>query len=220
MDFISIKGLNLSIPESSATPDTPVASDSSSGASQTVTIDWEKRYKDTLADHTRRSQENARLRAELEALKNKPQISADVQAELEDLKFRDPDAWKAKLDQMEASNRKIYEDKLAAITSELTIQEQRKLELDDFIMRNPGFHIDDDVIANELPHRLTKQLEKGELSFRDFLKEAHQFLTTPKVIGNVQVPNKPNLDRIGGGATPSAAATDADIRTSYKTEVY
>lgn len=210
----------MSTPESSATPDTSVAPDSSSGVSQTAAIDWEKRYKDTLADHTRRSQENARLRAELEAMRNKPQVSADVQAELEDLKFRDPDAWKARLDQMEASHRKTYEDKLAAITSELTVQEQRKLELDDFIMRNPGFHIDDNVIANELPQRLAKQLEKGEISFSDFLREAHQFLTTPKVIGNSQVPNKPNLDKIGGGATPSAAAIDANIRTSYKTEIY
>jgi hypothetical protein len=210
----------MSIPETSATPNVDAVTGGQSGEAAAAQIDWEKRYKDTLADHTRRSQENARLRAELEVLKANPQIAADVQAELDELKYRDPDAWKAKLDQIEASNRRVYDEKLAAITGELTAQEQRKLELDDFLASNPGFYIDDDVINNELPRRLSTKLEKGEISFGDFLREAHQFLTTPKVIGNVQVQGKPNLDKMGGGTTPSASATDADSRTSYKTEIY
>lgn len=209
----------MSIPEDSATLDDSATGGQSEGTKQPA-IDWEKRYKDTQADYTRKSQENAKLRAELEALRETPKLSAEVQAELDTLKFSDPDAWLAKIRQIEADNRKAYDQKLSEITGKLTVQEQRKLELDEFLMSHPGFHIDDDVVENDIPRRITSKLEKGEITWGDFLKEAHEFLTTPKVIGNNQVPAKPNMDRMGGGDTPSASATEADIRTSYKNEVY
>jgi hypothetical protein len=208
----------MSTPENSATLDDSATRGQSEETKPPV--DWEKRFKDTQADYTRKSQEVAKLRAELEAAREVPKISAEVQAELDELKYRDPDAWRAKLGQIEAEGRKLYDQKLAAITGELTVLEQRKFELDDFLMAHPGFHIDDDVIANDIPRRITNKLEKGEITWGTFLQEAHDYLATPKVIGNNQVPAKPNLDKMGGGSTPSASATEADILTSYKNEVY
>lgn len=210
----------MSIPEpSSATPEGAAPGSQPEGQSQ-PTIDWEKRFKDTQADYTRKSQENAKLRAELEALKVVPKISAEVQAELDELKYRDPDAWKARLDSIDSDHRKAYNDKLSEITGQLTAEEQRKIEFSDFMASHPGFHIDDDVINNDIPRRITAKLEKGEVTLKEFLEEAHEFLTTPRVIANSQVPNKPNLDKMGGGANPSAASTAAESKTSYKNEVY
>ena len=92
----------MGIPESTTT-DTPES---------TQQVDYEKRFKDTQAFATKVAQEKAdavrelqELKAELSVLKEtaKPSLTIDeqTQSELEDLKYSDPDAWRAKVNELE-----------------------------------------------------------------------------------------------------------------------
>jgi hypothetical protein len=207
----------MSIPEtnSSATLDTST----NSATSQENTVDWEKRFKDTQAAYTRTRQENIELQAKL-AAGSTPTISPEKREELEDLKFSDPDKWREELSKLEADAANEHAKKVAEATSKLTEKEQRALAYEDFVSNHPGFVLNDDIIANDVPRRITLKLEKGEISFNEYLSETHEFLSTAKVIANEKLDAKPNLNNIGGGSQTTAQATDDDIRQSYKNEIY
>lgn len=185
-------------------------------------IDWEKRFKDTQAAYTKSRQELAEVRAKL-AVKDEPkvQLSAEERDALEDLKFSDPEAWRNRMNDLEKQADATYQQKVQEETQKLTEYEKRQIAFENFRDSHPDFHIDDDVIKYDVPARITKKLEAGEITFEAFLEEAYQFLNHPKVIGNgEQTLEQPNLNQVGGGTTASASATAADIVVSYRNEVY
>lgn len=186
---------------------------------------WEKRYKETQAAYTRSQQALAEAKAKLSVLEEvaKPTLSVDasVQAELDDLKYRDPDAWRDKLNALEVESKKSLETRITEKTRTVSELERRQLVLDEFTNRNPGFVINDDVIAFDLPKRITAKLEKGEVSFEDFLEEAKSYLETPKVVGSgAKAPQQPNLSKVGGDGSPTKHAVKEDTMQSYKKELF
>ena len=185
-------------------------------------VDWEaeakkaeQRRRDTQAAYTKSQQELAATRAQLKVMKDigGPTLDQDKLAELEDLKFSDPDAWyKAKL-ALESEAHNSFQSKLA----EASESEVRLAKLEEFKATHPGFELTDD----DIPPRIAKKLASGQVSFDEFLQETYDYLVTPKVIGDAnKTLEQPNLGKVGGGITPSAAATSKDIVSSYKNEVY
>lgn len=180
-------------------------------------VNWEKRFKDTQAAYTQSRQELAAIKAELEVLKKPVQLSAEEKDALEDLKYTDPEAWRKRVNDMDKEQEKALSEK----RKELTELEQRQLAFEEFAHSHPDVVINDDVLAYDVPKRITNKLEKGEITFEAFLGEVYEYLKKPKAVGDTnKTSSQPDLSKLGGNSAASASATAADIVQSYKNEVY
>lgn len=193
----------------------------------------EKRRRDTQSDYTRTKQEKKRLEAEKAALLKKAkgnlrlQLTKEQVDELEDLKFSDPEAWRKKVNNYEREAYNRHDDELdkelkQVSTSALDDEEleDRKQVLAKFNQDHADFQLNDDIIANDIPPRIVKRLETGEISFEAFLQEAYEFTRTGKVIKQDKVRKQPNLSKVGGGSAPDKNAKREDAIRSYDKEVY
>lgn len=183
----------------------------------------EKRRKDTLADFTRRSQENKALQAEIEALKEKVQFGVQSTPELDQLMYDDPHEWRRQMNALEEAKKaefsKALEEKKAAISRE-DVARQRAEILKEFNELHPDVKITDEVIAQDIPPRILKRLDNGS-TFEEVLVDIYNYLKTPKTIGDgQQTLDQPNLGKLAGGPLPSDAATAKDIASSYQDEIY
>lgn len=190
----------------------------------------EKRRRDTQASLTKSNQRlkaleeaNQLLRQELTS-KVTVSLTTEQSDELEELKYSDPEAWREKLNQYEHQARIDLDSKLNDTLSQADIaveKQRRETVLANFIAANPGAQVNDDVIADNVPPKLTKQLELGAISFDDFLEQAKDYLIVPgTAIANNEVPGAANMSSVGGGADVPAGAVDEDIITTYRDEVY
>lgn len=192
-------------------------------------VDWkaefekaEKRRKDTQAAFTKSQQALKAKEVELQVLKTtKPAITAEEAKVLEDLKFKDPDAWKQRLDELNGN----HQATIAAKTKELTDQVVHQSELErrmqvmaEFNAANPGVVITDEVIDFDIPPRITKKLAKGEVSFEDFLVEVKEYLNAPKKVKTDGVEQQPNLSKVGGSSTPNV--TSEVITSTYEKSIF
>jgi len=191
-------------------------------------IDYEKRFKDTQGAYTKSQQALREAQAKLEALEKLtvPQVEVDeaTKTELETLKYEDPDAWRAKVNQLESEAVRKHQEtldeagRLAAQQAEL---ERRAQVLEEFNRSHPDIALTDEVIQYDVPPRITKKLENGEVSFEAYLEEVKDYLQTPKVVGDGnKTLNQPNLTKVGGDDKPSDSAVKADIVKDYKNIVF
>lgn len=189
----------------------------------------EKQRRDTQSSFTKVSQQNKRLEAENAKLTESWQqdylktLSVADQAEMEELKVQDPEEWRNKMNQLEQAEAAKFSERRQAISheaSQLTELELREQQLEEFNKANPDFQITDDVIDNDIPPRLTKQLEQGKLSFGEFLEKAKKYVTTPKKIAGQNAPDDPNLGQAPGGHKPSDRAREQQMSTDYKNEIF
>jgi hypothetical protein len=195
--------------------------------SSTQEIDWEKRYKDTQSAYTKTRQEliatKARATVLEEHLAPRFELSPEDTERLEDLKSMDPDAWRLELNKLENNARKEHNDKVNSNINSLTELEKRQLVLEDFQESHPDFILTDDVIEYDVPPRITKKLEQGKVTFEEFLEEAYTYLASPKVVGgsNPEISkNKPNLNKAGGGSTPTNEAAVESFEKAYSKAVF
>lgn len=194
----------------------------------------ERRYRDTQGAYTKAAQRNKALEAENSVLLKKAvgnvqlNLTAEQTEELDDLKFSDPEAWRKKLNKYEqeaaAEQQTAVSEEVKNVSSS-TLEEQekerRKEVLIAFKKDNPDFEINDEVLKNDIPPRITSKLENGSITFEDFLQECHDYLLKGKVVKQTEtVPGQPSLGKVGGGATPSDNAVKEDILTSYNTETF
>ena len=211
----------MSTPELNSDTQVNNADNSGEQTNPEPAVDWEKRYRDTQAEFTRKAQEAAALKAKLkvyeETAKPTMHIPSDKQQELEDLKYSDPEAWRAEMNKLEEAYKADLNKKIEATANELTELERRELVLKDFYASHPGFVLDD----QDIPPRISNKLAKGEITFEQFLSETYEFLHKPRKIATGDKPlNQPNLSKVGGGDTPDANAIKLDAVTSYKSEIY
>lgn len=198
----------MGIPESTTT-DTPES---------TQQVDYEKRFKDTQAFATRIAQEKAdkereleELKAELSVLKTtaKPSLTIDeqTQSELEDLKYSDPDAWRAKVNELEQKanlefNSKIDEAKKLS-SQQLELQRRANI-LTQFQTEHPDVEFTDELLHLDIPQRIVKELENGKVTYEEFLNNVYNYVKTPKVVGSAtKTLEQPNLSKTGGDDTPT-----------------
>jgi len=170
------------------------ATDNSDVNTQNQSVDWEKRFKDTQAAYTKKSQENVELKAKLAVRSTVPVMSDSEKDRLEDLKYTDPDTWRKELGELEAKATQTYNEQLQVETSKLTALEQRELTYNNFLASHPDVTINDDVITYDVPKRITSKLESGEITFETYLEEVYAYLKAPKVIGSSTTSlDQPNL---------------------------
>lgn len=190
----------------------------------------EMRRRDTYSSFSRERNTNVSLQAQNKALTNSwkedaiTNLSAADQAELAELKGSDIDAYLSKVDELKTKALTNFEEKqrkVKEVANDETELQRRTRLIQEHNETNPEFQLTDDVIANDVPPRLTKQLASGELSFDEFIVKAAKYISTPKVIGDgKKVTQEPNLGKSGGNSTPSDNAIEADIRESYKKTVF
>lgn len=196
-------------------------------------VKTEVRHRHTQSQYTRTRQENKALTAEKSVLKKKAtenvkvELTAEQVEELEDLKFSDPEAWRKKVNQYEADaqkkhNSELEEEVKKVSTASLADEEieRRATVLSEFLEANEGFHLDDDVIANDIPPRITRKLNEGKVTFEQFLDECLEYTQAGKTIKQEKVEGEPNLSKVGGRNSPDKNAVKEDAITSYRKEVY
>ena len=212
----------MSIPENNNSATLP------SGGEAETNVNYEKRFKDTQSAYTKSQQELKAAKAKLEALEKltQPVVQLDeaTQAQLDELKYSNPEAWRDKMNSLEAEAKLKHlsvlseAEKIAMQQAEL---EQRAQILSEYNSKHPQNPITDEVIMFDVPPRITKKLENGEIGFEQFLAEAHNFLYAPKKVGDGnKTLNQPNMRDFGGGTTPSTNAVDSSIIENYKNLVY
>lgn len=193
----------------------------------------EKRRRDTQSSYSKltntlkaKEAENALLITEVvnDAVLELTQEQND---ELEELKFSDPEAWRKKVNAYEADAKKKRSTSINERVKQVAAQtlgaeeiERRKEVLVEFLGANPGFNLDDDVIANDIPPRITRKLEKGDITFEQYLQECLDYTKTGKVIKQEKTMDQPDLNKVGGGNKPSDNAVKEDIVKSYEKETY
>lgn len=212
----------MSIPENNNSATLPT------GGEAETNVNYEKRFKDTQSAYTKSQQELKAAKAKLEALEKltQPVVQLDeaTQAQLDELKYSNPEAWRDKMNSLEAEAKLKHlsvlseAEKIAMQQAEL---EQRAQILSEYNSKHPQNPITDEVIMFDVPPRITKKLENGEISFEEFLTEAHNFLYAPKKVGDGnQTLKQPNMRDFGGGITPTDNAVDSSIIENYKNLVY
>ena len=189
----------------------------------------EKQRRDTQSSYTKAQQRAKQLEAENNKLAEKWQedalknLSIADQAEMEELKLQDPDAWREKMNELEEEQRNKFTERRQSVSQEaqqLTELELREQQLEEFNKANPDFQITDDVIDNDIPPRLTKQLENGDITFDEFLNKAKDYVQKPKAIKGAQAPNDPNLGEAAGGHKPSEQARKKQMSNDYNQEIF
>ena len=211
----------MGIPEG-LTTDTP----------ESTQVDYEKRFKDTQAYATKIAQEKAEkekelneLKAELSVLKEtaKPSLTIDeqTQSELDDLKYSDPDAWRAKVNALEKQAKVEFNSKIdnAKQLSNQQLELQRRANiLSQFQMAHPDVELTDELLNFDIPPRIVKELENGKVTYEEFLNNVYNYVITPKVIGsNNKTLEQPNLSKTGGDDTPTKnSSSNQNIIQTYE----
>lgn len=198
----------------------------------TQQVDYEKRFKDTQAFATKIAQEKAdkerelaELKAELSVLKTtaKPSLTIDaqVQSELEDLKYSDPDAWRTRVNELETAanaefNSKIVEAK--QLSSQQLELQRRANVLTQFQNEHPDVVFTDELLHLDIPQRIVKELENGKVTYEEFLNNVYNYVKTPKVIGSTtKTLEQPNLSKTGGDDTPTKnSSSNQNIIQTYE----
>lgn len=139
--------------------------------------DINAQYKELQAAYTKARQELAATKAKATALEKhiasaSIELPEDVKAELEQLKYTDPETWRQRVNAIENQRAKDLDTEISK-----QVEIQRRVELlAEYNQANPQYQINDYVAENVLPRGMVNKLERGEVSFESFLKEASNFL--------------------------------------------
>jgi len=150
-------------------------------------------------------------------------ILPEEQEKLDSLKYDDPDKWRVEMNKLEQKATTTLREELSGISSEASQQaelERRAQVLEQFNAEHPDVQINDEVLANDIPPRIAKKLENGEVTFEEFLQDSYKFLATPKKVKDDKLEAQPNLSAAGGGSNPAADAVEKSVVNSYQNEVY
>lgn len=189
-----------------STPDT-----SSESSALTPLEVAEKRRRDAQAALTPLQQENARLKAELAATNTQPTtvVTPEVQAELDDLKFSDPDAWRVKMNEIDQSTTEAHTKQVDAETRrELAI-----LEKEQFFQNNPG--LNPDLVRDVIPDAIKSRYEAGEISFSQVL-EIGKKLVDGAPVASVLAPSTPDMGGTSGSSTPTDTAKKKQVKQDWE----
>jgi len=189
-----------------------------------------KRFRDTQSAYTKSQQTNKALVAENNQLASSwesdavSNLSNTEQARLEELKVQDPDAWRTEIGNLEETKRTQFKEKRKLISDEAsqgTELERRGLQLEQFNLDNPDVQLTDEVIQNDIPPRITRKLEKGEIQFDEYLEEVKTYLGKGKKLDTGEhLKDEPGFNNSRGSNTPSKEAVDAQNSNDYTKEIF
>lgn len=189
----------------------------------------ERRYRDTQGAFTRSRQELKRQEAIAQGLQDKllsssVELTKEQKYELNELKKRDPEKWRSKLNEYEEQGKEHLAKELDEIRSKSANKSELEVRKEQMAAwsENTGIELTDEVVENDLPPRFMKELEAGKITFEEFLDKAGTFLKTPKVIAGTDddEKNPPNFNNVAGGQEPSNAAQEGDFVETYEKTLF
>ena len=195
------------------------------------TVDyWKNKYEAARKTITKKGNEVHKLKTKISSLEAENTVLSDsnvslnldeeTKARLDDLMVSDPEAWRKELNRLETEAKNSVTSKVKDAkkqASEKTETELRQGLLDDFREQNPDTKLTNEVLALDIPARIAKKLETGEIDYTSYLQEAHDFIEQPKVVGNGQeVLGQQSLTEMGGGNDPTKSAIENDIYQAYE----
>lgn len=161
-------------------------------------IDYKKQYEALLPEYTRSRQEIAALKTKSTALekylaKVQVEIPLEKQQELELLSKTNPEAWRQQINAIEAEHAKSISSEIA---KEVEIA-RREAVLAEYNANSPQhLQINNHTFNYVLPAGITGKLQRGEVDFESFLKEANNYLKS--------ISRQPDGTPKGPGSTPKA----------------
>ena len=191
----------------------------------------EKRRRDTQAEFTKVNKSKLALEAENALLKEtllKQSIvfSPEEVEELEDLKLEDPEKWRQRLNELEQKTIQERQTKINSVSTEVKTQAEKNFEvsmqgkvLEEF-NKFHGISLTDELLADEVPNRITKKLVEGKVSYEEYLEESFTYLKTNKAIKEEPVMGDPNLNRVSGGKEPGKFDAEPSLREAYSKDLY
>ena len=190
----------------------------------------EKRHRDTQGSYTKSQQQLKALKAENAKLAENWEsdavnsLTSKEQSKLDELKVQDPDAYIAEIAVIKDNAKVKFKEKKDALTKEINEMselEVRESQLAAYNQANLDAQITDDSINSDVPPRIVKKLEKGEISFEEFLSEAKKYLTTGKKVKlDDKIEDEPDLNKSGGSDAPTDKALNSKSSSDYSKEVF
>ena len=191
-----------------------------------------KRQKDTQADYTKGQQANKGLEAEIKLLRDQIAnqttvvVSKEEQETLDKLKYDDPIEWRKQLNTLEDKAKSESSAKLAELSKEANSAAGREFEmsrrqtvLTEF-NKSTETPITDEVLAKDVPVRITDKLANNEITFEEMLEEVATYLGTKRVVKNEETLEQPDLGKSGGGSKPGDYKPEAGLSEDYANDVY
>ena len=186
-----------------------------------------QRFKDTQAAYTKSRQDLATLTATNEVLEtqignNATVIAPDVQKELDGLKISDPDEWFRRLTAMQNDKTtELNTLRQGAIDKGNTesILIERENQLVAFNILNPETPLTLESLNGDIPPRIANKLEKKEISFVDYLKEAHEYLQAGTSVNTETTNTGPDLNNAAGGSSANPGEQKEEAK-SYEETTY
>jgi len=222
----------MSIPETSDTQTDIVQTEPTTPSMEEQLATSKARELETQQSYTKGQQsisslkaENAKLLEQLEATST-VSISAEDQETLDALKYEDPEAWRSKLNSLESKAKTETTAKLAELTSEAKGAAEAQFELSRRTQVLKEFNdsasvaITDELIANDVPPRISNKLAKGTITFEEFLTEVQTYVTAGKVVANDKTLAQPNMGHMGGGVTPQDMKPEKSLSKNYSGDMY
>ena len=191
----------------------------------------EKRRRDTQSALAKTKSQLSVVEAERDGLVTLAQesgstivLTPEEKQELDELKHSDPDAWRTKMNELEQAASKQVQTKIKDVSETAKTKGalgERQVLLDAFNEDNPELSLTDEVIENDIPPRITRALENGDITFTEFLGKAKEYLTSAKAIAaDEDVEETPNLSDIGGSDTPGEKASGEQTETDYEKMIF
>jgi len=150
------------------------------------------------------------------------QLSDDELAEINGLKKSDPDAYRLRVNDLEAKAKVAQAEKLTELTKKAAtdattahVTKNRVTVLAEFRDANPDLSITDDVLTYDVPPRLLAGVTAGEYSYAEYLDKVKAYVTAgKKAPGNGN--NDPhNINSMPGSNTPGKGAADRAGKSDY-----
>ncbi len=225
----------MSNPEQPATQSEPIAPADSEKQLPTLEEQLaiaEQRRKDTQAGYTKGQQAIKALEAEKAELLKQLQattqvtISTEEQESLDSLKYENPEAWRERINSLEKEARSKSRANLDELTGKAREAAEQSFELERRQQVLKEFNdsakvaITEELIASEVPPRITNKLANGTVTFEEFLSEVSDYVNSGKVIGNPETLNQPDMGTLGGGKTPTDMKPEASLSTNYAKDLY
>ena len=149
-------------------------------------------------------------------------LSEEDTAELNSLKFKDPDQYRLRLNDLETkaiqSQSTILEEKTSKAVKEANTNYEatsRVEVLNNFRIANPSNVISDEALVNDVPPRILNGVNSGEYSYHEYLVKANDYLSKGKATQEA-AEEQHNLANMTGGKTPGKKAAENAGKNDYK----
>ncbi len=142
------------------------------------------------------------------------QLSEDEIRQLEEIKYKDPDTYRLRVNELESKAKSAQAEKLKELTTKASedaanqhMAKSRTTVLAEFRDANPELVITDDVLANDVPPRLLAGANAGTYTYGEYLEKVKAYVGTGKKIPGAD-DKGPNLHSMPGSNTPGKGAAE------------